>query len=528
MSSHKTIPLLYDIKLRVPLTKKYETIKKENVCFILTKEQRIIEKDICRKFYSLKVYSKHTIFHPNLDSPRKIVDSDLSHPDEAIENFTYYQDFCAPLDLKAIWENPEIGAAELTHRLSSTNLGDALGNTTHLDNHVSIIEEDKALNCKSCNIFIKNNTPPLLRIIKLCPSCYQKGYIPESIGLIESEGFYIKQKENNFYSYTSTNPDFTITSNYYSIIDLSTINQEELILPKTDTGMFIVGLGSAGTNILNQLAKTELISNFVLIDYDSVEEQNLRNQWYIRNQISTVKTIAAKSNLSYFSPSHKNVITYTQKYNPKLSNRYKAKYVLAGLDNLETRQEILETIKQDPESTRYLIDARYDNLSASLYLIDTHQPDQLKYYEEQLLADKKQLEDNTPAFVPWTEEEVKEILWASFMNCETFAGEIIKMDKGDYKAIVCPNDGKGCRHPVCLKNTTDLMNRRQTPRSQTNTCLARNIIDIYTYTSSFVTAAIRQIEEKNPQPFVHIETSTDPMPVHMILRTPEKEALIKR
>ena len=53
---------------------------------------------------------------------------------------------------------------------------------------------------------------------------------------------------------------------------------------------------------------------------------------------------------------------------------------------------------------------------------------------------------------------------------------------------------------------------------QESSCVKQNFIDIYKYASSFVFAAIREIESGNPKPFTHIEASTDVLPKSMILR----------
>jgi hypothetical protein len=50
-----------------------------------------------------------------------------------------------------------------------------------------------------------------------------------------------------------------------------------------------------------------------------------------------------------------------------------------------------------------------------------------------------------------------------------------------------------------------------------SSCLRQNFIDIYKYASTFVFAAIREIEAGNPKPFTHVEAQTDKFPSHMVV-----------
>ena len=51
-------------------------------------------------------------------------------------------------------------------------------------------------------------------------------------------------------------------------------------LPRQPIDMIVAGLGSAGSGILDQVARSNLVNSFYLVDPDIIEEKNLRNQWY--------------------------------------------------------------------------------------------------------------------------------------------------------------------------------------------------------------------------------------------------------
>ena len=50
-----------------------------------------------------------------------------------------------------------------------------------------------------------------------------------------------------------------------------------------------------------------------------------------------------------------------------------------------------------------------------------------------------------------------------------------------------------------------------------NSCYHYNIIDIYKFSSSFITCAIRNIYGDKPKGFTHIETTTNGLPKSLVI-----------
>lgn len=373
-------------------------------------------------------------------------------------------------------------------------------------------------------------------------------------------------EENQVYAKHVDNSDYTLMSKeeyenykerkkisaYYPVIEPEQMQELEKNLPKSEYDMTVFGLGSAGTGILDQVAHFTTINKYFLADFDLVEEKNLRNQWYSRNQIGRSKVYSSGCNMFYLKPQWRattipNPRNNQVQYHPYMAlacmpfqncplQFMKTKYVVSGFDSIDTRLELLEKIEKKELEAKYLIDLRYNDLEADIYFMDTENEEQMAYYKKGLLSDKKILDDMRPS-----EEEIQEKFLAHLdkkrvfdCNCsdflyvfkdflasksETYSGEL------PYNSNAC-NSG-GCKNDECkaawlafLKdNKKRLIEHCKLIEQQESSCVKHNLIDIYKFASSFVFSAIREIEDNNNKTFTHIEVTTaEGMPRYLVRR----------
>ena len=84
-----------------------------------------------------------------------------------------------------------------------------------------------------------------------------------------------------------------------------------------------------------------------------------------------------------------------------------------------------------------------------------------------------------------------------------------------------------CGSEVCKQRWIQVYNEhkekcdelfREEPPQEESSCVKWNLIDIYKFASSFVFAAIRDIEDGKEKQFTHVEATTDGLPRSIVLR----------
>jgi hypothetical protein len=315
-------------------------------------------------------------------------------------------------------------------------------------------------------------------------------------------------------------------------------------LPRQPIDMIVAGLGSAGSGILDQVARSNLVNSFYLVDPDIIEEKNLRNQWYTNGTLHYTKAEKSKMIIQSCRPREfdPRIEMSIGKFEDAPLQHYSAKYAVAGFDTIKTRLAFLEDIMNGRIETRYLIDTRYDDLTASIYFIDMKDEDQVRRYKAGLDADYA-------AFL--AREEVRkekeniqnfDQFWAYFTNndpenfndCDEKHLAIGAYTQDDINTgadcTYCPLSDSieecHCGTETCKAHMMEVyerckekckdIRRIDIPAAESS-CLRQNFIDIYKYASTFVFAAIREIEAGNPKPFTHVEAQTDKFPSHMVV-----------
>ena len=323
-------------------------------------------------------------------------------------------------------------------------------------------------------------------------------------------------------------------SAYYPVIKYDQVKDLKENIPKMDMDVACLGLGSAGTGILDQLSHSNYFNNYFLCDFDRVEAKNTRNQWYTNGYCGAFKAEASVGILNHYtvgvlgtgrrtSPTF-NIRKYIGKFQEAGLEAYKFKYVISGFDSIEARLELLQHVKEEKIETRYIIDVRYDDLNASIFFVDTTDPAQVSYYEKGLLSDKEAFDK--------TEDENKIQTWEEFYKILQDNATFTCMCADTRARIAgsagnCPiNHNHSCNSPECRAAWKTIFENYKSriqkiyskPEATETSCVKQNFIDIYKYASTYVFAAIRELEFGNAKPFTHIECTTDVLPHSMVLR----------
>lgn len=327
-----------------------------------------------------------------------------------------------------------------------------------------------------------------------------------------SEGYYVKYINNTYYSYLKTKDElvamyYTLpVSRYYKVIPAKVLGKllEDMVF---DYDVMSIGCGSSGSNVMWQLAKTKMVDSFMLVDRDNITERNLRNTTYSsdnlwNNKSGCLKKIVDKS-LSFVT--NRSVDGYNS-WLEDLFAKFNTKYLFSGVDKLTLRKELFETknIKW-----RYFIDAGYQGLSSSIYIIDREDEEQMEYY-------KNYLDNSIKTYV--------EDIIPNVYNARNWDRTVRRLKKYSPKFDMCRSRFinhsdkwfKEVWSSVPLKEKEKVLCEVSKERQ---TCQSPNIIDIYTITSGIIVGAIREIYNGNAKPFTHLELDTSTgIPLTMVVR----------
>jgi molybdopterin/thiamine biosynthesis adenylyltransferase len=524
------IPAPRAIKLNCPLTGEEYTIK--DVHFFVTRgsEEVCIVRSLGRTKYS-------EFIHYNVD--RSCDYDGMLTPINGGRRISFEVcAFCNEINSNEVFNNPEGAVHLLCFNLERPNPSDAYGSESNfLENNVSLLEKDEAVFCKHCNSFIPKTELPFSIVTKTCRSCIEDGNLDSSEH--QSFGSFVKKKDQSSYFWV---PDMDLfravkekklLSKYYPVFDAKTIKENKDNIPKSEKDLIVLGLGSAGSNLVDQVSRTNLINSFIFVDYDIVEDKNLRNQNYVLEDIGYSKVYSASKAVAEINKK-KSVKTYSSDFNNINFDMFKTKYIALAFDSIKTRLEAFNKIADNSIETNYIIDLRYNDLYASIYLIDRNSEEEMEYYKNSLLVDfnnlNKDKEEDKDSFIPVTEEELADYLFDIRMGgCPSFVKNYITTRRS---CSFCELNGaegtKKCGSKECKDSLISYLNTRKinplvTPNTtrterRENSCLKQNIIDIYKFASTFITSGIREIEEGRPKQFSHVEVTTEGMPKFMKIR----------
>ena len=443
--------------------------------------------------------------------------------------------FCNPVHEYHIWQDPIKAKHILKGNLTDTNP------MSPMRSHI------KSTNITSSAYLIYNNyTGDILKndasLEQMIARTYDLTVTTDGTKQqISEKRKYLKEHQDECYAYVtydkSISPSYTwtfvkksdiednicMTQDYYKSYDYTDID-DSFVIPKSENDVCCLGLGSAGSNILEQLIKLNYFDRYTIVDFDRVEKKNLRNQMCAYRYIGSYKVSSMSNYMEEYNALENSVRinSYSRKYEHVDFTYMKFKYVISGFDNIPCRLGVLDKVKSNELETQYIIDARYDGLTCSLYFIDTSDKDQMEYYEKMLHETAKELEANEKVDYNWTTEDVRRHYSRVWLNggCSEFTYNIGLTDT-QYNNLCqvkdCYRQGS-CGSTRCLELLANTLKQCKVPRKTEEGCLAQNIIHIYKLASTWVTSAINSLETDKKKYFTHVDMTVDPVPNAIIIK----------
>lgn len=440
----------------------------------------------------------------------------------------YYQCFCNPISAEYVRTNPyEVVRGLLIANLMGQNLDDRW--TTIY----SVINDgiDQVVQTSYGDL---KPSASILEFISGVPTNYINGCseqtqidimrkFKERVESLEEDEVFAKLRKSNNYSIIKKK-DINRTlgnlvSDIYPIIGHEELEQFNIEIPKTQCDIGCFGLGSAGTAVLDQVARMSYFKNYFLLDFDRVEEKNLNNQWYTRHQIGGNKIGGSKDNLLSINRQLQVDYESCKFQGSKKIEYYKFKYVISGFDSICARQDFIKYLEEKKILSDYLIDLRYKDLECSLYFIDLKDEAQVTYYKNMLNNDAQAFEGIENRILI---KNVKQFL--EFWDDNGFFNKGCKEAQREYLGScgTCPSDNTRYQHSCsssrCQQYLIDRYTEAGSPTiekiesKEENTCVKLNYMDIYKFTGAIVFSAIREIENGRPKPFTHIDAQTEGIP----------------
>lgn len=166
----------------------------------------------------------------------------------------------------------------------------------------------------------------------------------------------------------------------------------EFFDPNTCKGrIHIIGCGSVGSTVAELLARFGL-TKFSLYDFDHVEEHNLVNQMFTRQQIGMPKTQAVRYNILDINPeAEEEIKLFEDGYTgQKLSG-----YVFLCVDNIDLRRKIVEENKYN-SNIKAMFDFRTALTSGQHYAADWSKDKQINALLDTMDFSHEEAEKNVP------------------------------------------------------------------------------------------------------------------------------------
>jgi len=448
----------------------------------------------------------------------------------------YYQNFCTGangIHGEQLIKNPEITALTCAEILKEQNIDSPAYDSSRRSVHIGCLDR---IICDKNGTAIDPAKASYLSLIKRCSDKAMLPKIYQELASIPKNRWYYKHENETSYRVTSINPKGASgLSSYYPIIDSNEVAENLGELPKQEVDIAILGLGSAGGNIIEQLMRTTMVSKYLVCDFDMVEKKNLRNQPFNAEHIGYDKAYSTHHLIMQrLAKGGDSCIHFKSKFQEIQWKHYTTKYIVLGFDSIATRLEAFKMVADGTIQAEYIIDTRYDDLEASIYFVDVKDKVQMDYYYQQLLSDGNILESTTAKaeegkFKRWDKNTI-----APFVGIASRMGGCGGSHHSVGIEMVKCNCSSPCGSTECIAQRVRIFNECKIPKHIVDefvakrqssatpvvetTCVKWNIIDIYKFASSYVTCTIREIQDKRPKQFTHIEVTTDGLPKQIVMK----------
>ena len=440
----------------------------------------------------------------------------------------FYRLFCNPVLQKEIIDEPTKARAMLTGNLMEGNPNDSYRNPDSVDvdrptPRYSYLRTGATIKCNDPHInlltrCVTPTEPEFNRRLGEAITNIKKGlYYVCGTRIKNLDDLYGNELHYKWMTKEQIDSPLFIMSDYYPTISQENFNPDEVKIPRQGFDVVCCGCGSAGTQMLDQISRLNYYKDYLLVDIDTVEIKNLRNQIYITNDVGRYKVAALADHLHRINTV--GTVSTLREYVQDISwEFYKTNILINGFDNIEARLYMLEQVENKKLLANYIIDARYDHLSADLYMIDMNNPEEVKLYKEQLLADKEAFaEEEKNKYVNLDDEDAI-MQWLDSKN--VFTSKCSDVSRNLNLPSLCCR-GR-CRGEECKKVWIEAIRthncRLPLDKPEDEGCVEQNIIHIYKYVSSWVTCNISSIETDKKKLFTQVMCSVEPLPKAIVVR----------
>jgi molybdopterin/thiamine biosynthesis adenylyltransferase len=170
--------------------------------------------------------------------------------------------------------------------------------------------------------------------------------------------------------------------------DVYLTRQAELITPEQrNISITIIGAGAVGSFASLALAKMGFINQHV-IDFDSIEPENMNCQFYGVNDIDLPKVVALRKQVKEFTGEEIN--TEYKKIGP--TDTIQSDIVISAVDNMEVRKHLFET-----SGCKYIIDPRMAAEYSTMRVVDMSDKEDKKAYSKSLFTDDEAVQERCTA-----------------------------------------------------------------------------------------------------------------------------------
>lgn len=143
----------------------------------------------------------------------------------------------------------------------------------------------------------------------------------------------------------------------------------------------VVGAGAVGSFTVLALAKMGF-ENITVYDFDNIEIENLNSQFYRFKDVGKPKVEALKEIVKDFSDI--DIKVYNEKYDDKIFSDI----VVCAVDNMKTRERLMENHQKKGVFTNFVIDPRMAIEYAYIQCIKPMDPDDYRSYKKTLFSDE--------------------------------------------------------------------------------------------------------------------------------------------
>lgn len=144
----------------------------------------------------------------------------------------------------------------------------------------------------------------------------------------------------------------------------------------------IIGAGATGSWLAICLAKLG-ITNITVYDFDNVEEHNVPNQAYSRQDVGIPKVEALESAIVWQADTRINV------KNATFRNQRLQGYVFCMVDSMKARKEIWENSVKMKSGVKLFVEPRMGLSDARIYNVDPMNMEHIRRYEDCWYSDEE-------------------------------------------------------------------------------------------------------------------------------------------